>query len=186
MNNPAFDLVRQLILGLVESPSACKVDVQVARQSTTIIVEPHPDDYGKIIGVDGKTLRCLQAVAYVVGRKFGTKLKVHLADGEGRGKFRPFQVNHDWKPDRLLVLLCKVCEHIFEEPVEIQSWSKANLHHVEVTLSKSEPEASKAVMAQWTSSRGVRHSFGLPEAVSHLFHAVGKVQGGRVTVDVNL
>lgn len=73
------ELVRFLATQLVENPDTVEVEV---RDGTPVIYELHvaPDDHGRIIGREGRTIQALRVLVSAAARKSGERATLELVE----------------------------------------------------------------------------------------------------------
>lgn len=92
------DLVAYIAKALVDHPEA--VEVREVRGSETIVLElrTHPDDTGRVIGRNGRTVHALRTLLAAGGTKIGKRFTLDvlsedpaptLADSPDRGRGTP-------------------------------------------------------------------------------------------------
>ncbi|HVF21155.1 MAG TPA: RNA-binding protein [Mycobacteriales bacterium] len=73
--------LEHLIKGIVEHPDDVAVDRRTGRRGTTLEVRVHPEDTGKVIGRNGRTVKALRTVINAVG---GRGIRVDILDADER------------------------------------------------------------------------------------------------------
>ena len=73
--------LEHLIKGIVEHPDDDAVDRRTGRRGTTLEVRVHPEDTGKVIGRNGRTVKALRTVINAVG---GRGIRVDILDADER------------------------------------------------------------------------------------------------------
>ena len=73
--------LEHLIKGIVEHPDDVAVDRRAGRRGTTLEVRVHPEDTGKVIGRNGRTVKALRTVINAVG---GRGIRVDILDADER------------------------------------------------------------------------------------------------------
>jgi len=74
------ELVSTLVRGLVREPGRVRVDQRTVRGRLVIEVTVHPDDRGRVIGRDGRTVKALRTVLGAVARKHGDSCELEIID----------------------------------------------------------------------------------------------------------
>jgi len=65
---------------LVAHPDDFKVDKQTDGDTDTYLLNVHPDDFGQVIGRQGRTARALRAVARAAAAKQGRRAQVEIVE----------------------------------------------------------------------------------------------------------
>ncbi len=71
-------LTEFLVRELVEHPELVRVSSTESPEGLSIEVAVGPDDVGKVIGRDGRTIQSIRNIVNVLGRKNGTRVRVEL------------------------------------------------------------------------------------------------------------
>ena len=79
MSERLHELVRFLILGLVDHPDAVEIHVRDGAQ-LLFEVRVAPEDQGRVIGREGRTIRSLRTLVQTAARKEGTRASLELVD----------------------------------------------------------------------------------------------------------
>ena len=75
------ELVRQVVVALVEDPESVRVETVDEGNTQTVNVRVNPDDIGKIIGRQGRVIKSLRTVARAASTYAGGKhIEVELVD----------------------------------------------------------------------------------------------------------
>ena len=79
MNPELADFVTFLMRRLVEHPEAVEVRV---REGETVLIEVRvaPEDQGRVIGREGRTIRSLRALVATAARKAGYRATLELVE----------------------------------------------------------------------------------------------------------
>lgn len=65
---------------LVSHPDEFKVDKQVDGDTDTYNLSVHPDDFGQVIGRQGRTARALRAIVRAGAAKHGRRAQVEIVE----------------------------------------------------------------------------------------------------------
>ena len=76
----APDLVEFVARSLVDSPDEVKVEVSRDDRGTVIELHVAPDDMGKVIGKQGRTVRALRLLAHAVSIKKKHRFVLEIAE----------------------------------------------------------------------------------------------------------
>jgi predicted RNA-binding protein YlqC (UPF0109 family) len=79
LSSDLTDLVRHLVTGLVKHPEALEVRV-LDGDPTLYEIRVDPEDQGRIIGREGRTIRALRMVVGAAARKAGGSATVEVAE----------------------------------------------------------------------------------------------------------
>jgi uncharacterized protein len=71
-------LTEFLVRELVEHPELVRVSSTESADGLSIEVAVGPDDVGKVIGRDGRTIQSIRNIVSALGRKIGTRVRVEL------------------------------------------------------------------------------------------------------------
>ncbi|MHB1843818.1 MAG: KH domain-containing protein [Deltaproteobacteria bacterium] len=74
------DLLDFIIRGLVENQGAVAIDESTKDGNPLLTVRVAPDEVGKIIGRQGRTVKALRAVMAAADRKSGHRTSVEIAE----------------------------------------------------------------------------------------------------------
>lgn len=72
------DLVDFIISGIVDYPESLELDVVDEAKSTSIEIHAHPDDVGKIIGKQGRTIKSIRTLARALGARLDLGVDVEV------------------------------------------------------------------------------------------------------------
>jgi hypothetical protein len=67
----ARDCVEKLVKGIVDHPEEIKIDEEEENSKITLIINTHPEDLGKVIGREGRTIRAINYLLNVYEIKNG-------------------------------------------------------------------------------------------------------------------
>ena len=73
--------LEHLVKGIVEFPDDVQVDRRAGRRGTSLEIRVHPEDTGKVIGRNGRTVKALRTVINAVG---GRGIRVDVLDADER------------------------------------------------------------------------------------------------------
>ncbi len=74
------ELVSTLVRGLVREPGRVRVHERTVRGRLVIEVTVDPEDRGRVIGRDGRTVKALRTVLGAVARKHGDSCQLEIID----------------------------------------------------------------------------------------------------------
>jgi len=74
------ELVAYLAKALVDQPDAVELKVTPQEGATLFELKVAPEDIGKVIGRDGRTINALRTVVSAAAQKKGEKARVELVD----------------------------------------------------------------------------------------------------------
>jgi len=74
------ELVSTLVRGLVREPDRVRVHERTVRGRLVIELTVHPNDRGRVIGRDGRTVNALRTVLGAVARKHGDSCQLEIID----------------------------------------------------------------------------------------------------------
>lgn len=74
------ELIRYIAQQLVDKPEQVELRVAEAEGGTTFELKVAPDDVGKVIGRDGRTINALRTLVNVSAQKKGLKARVEILD----------------------------------------------------------------------------------------------------------
>jgi predicted RNA-binding protein YlqC (UPF0109 family) len=63
------DLVEHIVKALVEYPEDVKIEIVEGTQATVLELRTHPDDIGRVIGRDGRTISVIRTLLGAIGTK---------------------------------------------------------------------------------------------------------------------
>lgn len=66
--------VEKIVKGLVGAPDAVEVSEETTDRATIIRVRVAPDDMGRIIGRDGRTIKAVRSLLLYAGQKQGRRV----------------------------------------------------------------------------------------------------------------
>jgi predicted RNA-binding protein YlqC (UPF0109 family) len=80
-SNNIEELVKQVVLSLVDDAESVKIEVVDKGNALTLNVQVHPDDVGKIIGRQGRVIKSLRTLARAASTYSGGKhVEVEVLD----------------------------------------------------------------------------------------------------------
>lgn len=72
------EFVAYLIKNLVDQPQAVNVEIIEGEQGTVIEVKVSPEDVGKIVGRQGRTIKALRTITMTVGARVGRRVRLDV------------------------------------------------------------------------------------------------------------
>ncbi|MDX9953498.1 MAG: KH domain-containing protein [Anaerolineae bacterium] len=72
------DLVEYIIMALADNPDAVQVSEIEGETSVVLEVRVAPDDMGRMIGREGRTINSMRSLARVLGAKTGKKVTLEI------------------------------------------------------------------------------------------------------------
>ena len=79
-------LVEYIVRALVDKPDAVELRTSSAEGQTLYEVKVAPEDIGKVIGRDGRTVNALRTVLAAAAQKKGEKTRLEVLDDKRRGE----------------------------------------------------------------------------------------------------
>ncbi|MGR3973381.1 MAG: KH domain-containing protein [Candidatus Rhabdochlamydia sp.] len=76
------EFVEYLIKNLVDEPEAVQVNVVEGEKGTVIEVNVAPQDIGKIVGRQGRTVKALRTITMTIGTRVGRKVRLEVIQPE--------------------------------------------------------------------------------------------------------
>ena len=76
----AKDLLELMAKALVDKPDTVKVDEVPEGDATVLELHVDPEDVGKIIGKQGRTVRALRTILDAAGQKFEKRYEVEVIE----------------------------------------------------------------------------------------------------------
>ena len=76
----AKDLLELMAKALVDKPDLIRVDEVEEGESTVLEIHMDPEDVGKIIGKQGRTVRALRTILDAAGQKFDKRYEVEVME----------------------------------------------------------------------------------------------------------
>ena len=74
-------VIEYVLPWLVDHPEEAEVAELEAEDGALVLeISPHPDDVGKVIGKQGRTIRALRALARAAGQRDDTPVVVEVVD----------------------------------------------------------------------------------------------------------
>lgn len=74
------EVVEKIIKGLVGDADAVEVDADDDGKTVRISVRVAPDDYGRVIGREGRTIKAIRSLMYFGGMKHGKRYHLDLVE----------------------------------------------------------------------------------------------------------
>ena len=72
------EFIAYLIKNLVDTPDAVDVNIVEGEQGTVVEVKVSPQDVGKIVGRQGRTIKALRTIAMTVGARVGRRVRLEV------------------------------------------------------------------------------------------------------------
>lgn len=72
------DFIAYLIKNLVDQPDAVDIQLVEGQQGTVVEIRVSPDDVGKVVGKQGRTIKSLRTLAMTVGARFGRRIRLEI------------------------------------------------------------------------------------------------------------
>jgi hypothetical protein len=76
----AKDLLELMTKALVDKPDSVEVTESEEDGETVLEIHVDPEDVGKIVGREGRTVRALRTIMDAAGRKFGRQFGVEVVE----------------------------------------------------------------------------------------------------------
>ena len=153
---------------LFGEPNGFKLREREFQRTTILVCEPKRQFYGRIIGSGGRVIQAFQIVLGLAGRKAGKAhaLQVLELDKEGKAERLPFVPNLNWNCEWIEVLAASVAKAMFHLSM-VQAHDEDNgTTTLEIVTEEKLPLPEARVA----------------EALSTIFHAIGKAHGREVNV----
>jgi len=83
------DLVTYLARALVDRPEQVELRSQVVDGGTVLELKVAPEDVGKVIGRDGRTINAMRAVLAVAAQRKGAKVRLEVLDDRRNASSAP-------------------------------------------------------------------------------------------------
>lgn len=72
--------VAYLVKNLVDQPEAVEVRMTESGEDLTVAVKVSKEDVAKVVGREGRIIRALGTIAFVVGARAGRRVRMELAE----------------------------------------------------------------------------------------------------------
>ena len=72
--------VEKIIKGLVGAPDAVEVSEDASARATVVRVRVAPDDMGRIIGREGRTIKAVRSLLFYAGQKQGRRIVLDIIE----------------------------------------------------------------------------------------------------------
>jgi uncharacterized protein len=72
--------IEKVVKALVGSPDLVEVYEQADGKNVKLRVRVAPDDYGRVIGREGRTIKAIRSLLYVSGQKYGRRYHFDLEE----------------------------------------------------------------------------------------------------------
>ena len=76
------EAVEKIIKALVGSPDMVEVYDQEDGKNVRLTVRVAPDDYGRVIGREGRTIKAIRSLLFFAGHKHGKRLHLDLVEDQ--------------------------------------------------------------------------------------------------------
>lgn len=77
------EFLEYVVKGLVDNPSAVKINRTVDQMGVLLTLDVSPEDMGKIIGRQGNTAKAIRTLLRVVGMKNNARVNLKINEPEG-------------------------------------------------------------------------------------------------------
>ena len=74
------EAIEKIIKSLVGSPDMVEVDESGDGKNVRLSVRVAPDDYGRIIGREGRTIKAIRSILFFAGQKQGKRFHLDLIE----------------------------------------------------------------------------------------------------------
>lgn len=78
------EFVEYVVKAIVDNPSDVKVERRIDEMGVLISLTISPEDMGKIIGKEGRTVNALRTLLRVLGAKKNARINLKIIEPEGR------------------------------------------------------------------------------------------------------
>lgn len=72
------EFVAYIIKNLVDEPNGVDINIIDGEQGIVIKVKASPQDVGKIVGRQGRTIKALRTIAMTVGARLGRRVRLEV------------------------------------------------------------------------------------------------------------
>ena len=72
------EFIAYLIKNLVDLPDAVDINIVENEQGTVVEVKVSPQDVGKVVGRQGRTVKALRTIAMTVGARVGRRVRLEV------------------------------------------------------------------------------------------------------------
>lgn len=76
------EAVEKIIKALVGSPDMVEVYDQEDGKNVRLTVRVAPDDYGRVIGREGRTIKAIRSLLFFAGHKHGKRFHLDLVEDQ--------------------------------------------------------------------------------------------------------
>lgn len=160
----AKDLLRQIVAGYVSHPQALQIEASLIGTTIVMRLDPHAEDFGKIVGSRGNNFHALQTIFSAAAAKAGKRLNLILKDKpRAYCDLPPFRANPNWQRGPFETLLRTTLSAAINGEYTLSQGDVENTTVYEIGAVKEAEEVAKAV-----------HT---------IFHAIGKAQGRFVLIN---
>lgn len=74
------EAIEKIVKALVGSPDLVEVDESGDGKNVRLSVRVAPDDYGRLIGREGRTIKAIRSILFFAGQKQGKRFYVDLIE----------------------------------------------------------------------------------------------------------
>jgi predicted RNA-binding protein YlqC (UPF0109 family) len=163
-------IIEEVVASFCRRPELLKVTATGSTRKLIVTVLPSAEDYGQVVGKDGKTIFALQEITRILCRQLGIEKGMLVLDNNGQERVprEPFHPDHEWTPDRLEKLAVTLMAALTPNSEMRIYWEPAS-----ETMTK---------MTMVTEAHGLNGDF--EEMLSRVFTATGAVQGRRIVFEL--
>jgi predicted RNA-binding protein YlqC (UPF0109 family) len=164
-------LMRDLVSAYTRHHEALRITAERMGPSIGITLQAHKDDHPRLVGARGAHIWALQCIFAFIGARLGRPVKVTLMEpwtGE-KMPLRGYEEKPDWDEKPMLALLGRIVGAIVGNNVRTEAVSNGGMTNILVQT----PDWSELM---------TKHQLGL--ALHQLFHAIGKLEGRIVHVEI--
>ena len=76
------EFIAYLIKNLVDLPDAVDINVVDGEQGIMVEIKVSPQDVGKVVGRQGRTIKALRTIAMTVGARVGRRVRLEVDCGQ--------------------------------------------------------------------------------------------------------
>lgn len=74
------DVLNQLVRAIVDHPDDVVIEDHMDGDATIFVIQAHPEDYGKIIGKNGRIIRALRDMMKILAAKHDMYVDIEIAE----------------------------------------------------------------------------------------------------------